>query len=156
MVKRGGWQLMPANSVNLELPSEGYQAAFRKAQFKPDAATVGRDWAPHPALASRKERESMTEWSKEGEQPWTNMDPWGSECISQAVHVIGFCVGYQGLVSFNKSVTDARKDRGFLSFDPQLEPPVGRPPPDGTWDGTARRERQSVPSAGLPSSSTGL
>ncbi len=68
--------------------------------------------------------------------PWTNINPCGTQSVSQAAHVIGFAVGYQGLVSFEKTVSDSNMDRGWLGFDESLEPPPARPRPDGLWDGT--------------------
>ena len=150
-VKRGNWQLWPARSINMEDP-EGLQAMFQKKGFQPD---IDETWAPLPEFAKRLQREEMTEWSSQGEAPWTNMDPWGQECTSQATHVIGFAVGYQGLVGFNRSTTDLRKDFGFVGFDGALEPPLARPPPDASWDGSELRGRQSAASTGQPSSSAG-
>lgn len=152
-VKREPWQVMAAKEVRLSKQEQGYQESFRQKEFKPTVATLPEGWAPDPEMANRKQREIMTEYSQEGEKPWTNMDPWGSECISQAVHVIGFAVGYQNLTNFNKTVTDSKKNKGFVGFDIKLEPPLGRPPPDGSWDGTELRERQSAPSARQSSSS---
>ncbi len=110
---------------------------------------------PKPELQMRKDREQMKAWTQKGEVPWTSVDAHAYESQSQAVHIVGFAVGYQDVQTFNKMSNDRTKNMGFWKYDPDLEPPVARPPPTGEWGDTTKRETHQASSAAAASSSGG-
>ena len=54
---------------------------------------------PYPNLDGQANRYTMVQKAREGsegEEPWTSMNLDGLECVSSAVHVVGFLIGYTG------------------------------------------------------------
>lgn len=130
-VKRSQWQVGYAPAGD-ELQESFRKEPFMMADIQAASSSSGGTWVPQKELLKRQQR--LPPNSPVGEQPWTNVDNWGTECTSAACTIVGFAVGYQGLVGFNKTTTASRKDNGFVGFDPSLEPPLARPPPNGTWE----------------------
>ena len=53
----------------------------------------------YPNLDRQADRYTMVQKAREGsegEEPWTSMNLDGLECVSSAVHVVGFLIGYTG------------------------------------------------------------
>ena len=82
---------------------------------------------PYEFLQKRKSRHKMVQESQGGtlsEKPWTIMNLDGLECMSSAVHVVGFVVGYTGYVG--RGLTGSRSSHVVEKFDPQLMPSMAR------------------------------
>ena len=74
------------------------------------------------------DRQAMGEKARDGslgEEPWTLMNLDGCECVSSAVHVVGFFLGYAG--HDGNQVQQSRKQAVFQGWDEKLMPAVVRP-----------------------------
>jgi len=143
------WQLAPIEEPDDEKVS--VQEQFKKKQFQ---LSPNETWVEHPELMSRKKKPEPEAWTHRGEAPWTNVDPHGSECNSSAAHILGFALNYASVPQFNRGTNEKKKMTGFVDWYETLEPPMGRPPPGGTWECLQPRNRptKDIPESGSASS----
>ena len=78
---------------------------------------------PYDHLEAKRSRHKMVQIAKEGsqgEEPWTVMNLDGEECVSSAVHVVGFLVGITGYAG--RELCPSRDSHVVEAFDMRWMP----------------------------------
>ena len=86
-------------------------------------------YGPFPEHEKHRDRQQMVREAQEGsywEEVWTTCNLDGEECMSSAVHVLGFFLGYTGYVASRAGACPSHAGDIYPVYDPMMLPAAMR------------------------------